>query len=268
MARPLPLVPVLGGLLLLTVHGATRVPGLPVEAARPEPGAPAAEARYGARLAAWGTRLPATFRRSRRILVVDPDIQTLGVLVDGGLAASFRVSTGRGGLGHVLGGAMTPLGWHRIRAKVGRGLAAGAVLVHQQATGRVWSPGEPVLEDGILSRILVLEGLEAGLNRGGAFDTLAHGDFIHGTSDTEGLGRPVSHGCIRLHFEEVIALCDLVAPGDLVLIAGGTPPPLPSGAPGPPGAVAAAGVRPGCGSAPRPGGPGRPPATWWRRCRG
>jgi lipoprotein-anchoring transpeptidase ErfK/SrfK len=42
--------------------------------------------------------------------------------------------------------------------------------------------------------------------------------YIHGTPDTEPMGEPRSHGCIRMRNDDVMRLFSLVAPGLPVLI--------------------------------------------------
>ena len=37
--------------------------------------------------------------------------------------------------------------------------------------------------------------------------------YIHGTPDTEPMGVPFSHGCIRMRNDDVIRLFDMVAAG-------------------------------------------------------
>jgi lipoprotein-anchoring transpeptidase ErfK/SrfK len=46
---------------------------------------------------------------------------------------------------------------------------------------------------------------------------------IHGTTDDGSIGRYASHGCIRMHNDEVIQLFDMIDVGDHVLIAGTRP---------------------------------------------
>ena len=42
--------------------------------------------------------------------------------------------------------------------------------------------------------------------------------YIHGTPDTEPMGVPLSHGCVRMRNEDVIDLFDRVRPGTPVTI--------------------------------------------------
>jgi hypothetical protein len=140
------------------------------------------------------------------------------VIAGGLVVRSYVCSTARAGVGTRNGSGCTPDGWHRVAARYGQGLPLGAVLRGRQWTREVWSPGGPEDEDLILTRILRLEGLEAGHNRGGDVDTWNRYIYIHGTNSEERLGQPVSHGCVRLANRDVIQLFDLVPVGDNVLI--------------------------------------------------
>ncbi|CCD37183.1 ErfK/YbiS/YcfS/YnhG family protein [Candidatus Paraburkholderia kirkii UZHbot1] len=105
--------------------------------------------------------------------------------------------------------------------KIGAGAPSGAVFVGRRITGEIHrldaSGGEPD-HDWILSRILWLQGLEPGLNRGGNVDTLRRFIYIHGTAAESGIGTACSHGCIRMTNADVIGLFDLVPAGCMVRI--------------------------------------------------
>ncbi|NDG16087.1 MAG: L,D-transpeptidase, partial [Betaproteobacteria bacterium] len=73
-------------------------------------------------------------------------------------------------------------------------------------------------EDWILTRILWLSGLEVGFNRLGNQDTMQRFIYIHGTHDLVNLGKPKSHGCIRMDNYDIIDLFDQINVGDHVLI--------------------------------------------------
>jgi L,D-transpeptidase YbiS len=130
----------------------------------------------------------------------------------------YRCSTAANGAGNVVDSGMTPLGWHKIGAKIGGELSMGAVLKDREWTGQMWSQSQNTDKDLILSRILWLEGLEDGVNRGGDFDTWNRYIYIHGTNQIEDLGRPASVGCVRLDPQEVIDLYERVDKGCCVLI--------------------------------------------------
>ena len=144
------------------------------------------------------------------------------LLIDNGRAVKrYRCSTAAAGAGNVMDSGMTPLGWHQVGAKIGGELEMGAVLKDRKWTGEVWSAGEQTEKDLILSRILRLEGLEDGKNRGGDVDTWSRYIYIHGTNQVEVLGQPASAGCIRLDPQEVIDLYEQVDEGCCVLITQG-----------------------------------------------
>lgn len=157
----------------------------------------------------------------RLIRISIPD-QRLTLAVGEQLLAVYPVSTARNGPGERRGSGCTPRGWHRIRLKIGAGLPLDTVFVGRRSTGEIYSPELAARypeRDWILTRILWLTGLESGRNRGGECDTLRRFIYIHGCPDTAPLGVPLSHGCIRMHNQDLLALFEEVAAGDRVLIA-------------------------------------------------
>lgn len=131
------------------------------------------------------------------------------------------VSTAKNGVGAQKDSGCTPLGWHQIRACIGDNAPENAVFIARRATGEIYTPSlaEQYPErDWILTRILWLSGLELGKNRLGNVDTMQRYIYIHGCPDTEPMGMPLSHGCIRMRNDAVIQLFDLVQPGMKVLI--------------------------------------------------
>jgi UDP-N-acetylmuramate--alanine ligase len=156
--------------------------------------------------------------RGSRTLVVDTARQCLGLLEQDRLVFEASISTAMNGLGCEEGSYRTPTGWHRIHERVGAGAEPGAVFCSRVATGDVWR-GESRDEDLILTRVLTLDGLEEGWNRGPGRDSLERFIYLHGTNQEGLLGRPVSHGCVRLANAEVVDLFDRVTEGDPVLIA-------------------------------------------------
>ncbi len=132
---------------------------------------------------------------------------------DGAVQAQFAVSTALNGAGQKSGSEKTPLGKFIIRAKIGAGLPSGSVLVGRRPTGELYSErlqrNYPE-RDWILTRILWLSGTEPGFNRMGAVDTMRRYIYIHGTPDSEPMGIPKSHGCIRMRNQDIIQLFELV----------------------------------------------------------
>ena len=131
--------------------------------------------------------------------------------------AAWPVSTAHAGIGGAEGSYRTPPGWHRVHRRIGEGAEAGSVFVAREPTGEIWR-GQPCDDDLILTRILTLDGLEEGVNRGAGCDSLERYIYLHGTNHERLLGRPTSHGCVRLANADVRRLFDDVREGDYVLI--------------------------------------------------
>ena len=127
----------------------------------------------------------------------------------------FRCSTSRFGIGQTEGTNCTPLGLHRIVEKIGGGWPVGTVFKGRQPIGYTWK-GLPLAK--ITTRILWLEGLEPGFNRGGNVDSHNRYIYIHGTGDEPSLGSPASYGCIHLAADDLIPLFDKLPSGTLVWI--------------------------------------------------
>ena len=122
------------------------------------------------------------------------------------------------GIGGAEGSYRTPPGWHRVHRRIGEGAEEGSVFVSREPTGETWR-GEARDDDLILTRILTLDGLEEGVNRGPGQDSLERYIYLHGTNHELLLGRPVSHGCVRLSNAGICGLFADMREGDYVLIA-------------------------------------------------
>jgi len=152
-----------------------------------------------------------------RLLVVDVALQTITLIIGGAADAAYPVSTALAGLGGEEGSHCTPPGWHRIHRRIGKDQPIGALFVSREPTGAVWN-GEPTESDLILTRVLTLEGLEDGVNRGTGRDSLERYIYVHGTNHPERIGTAVSHGCIRMRNEDIVDLFDRVREGDPLVV--------------------------------------------------
>ena len=148
--------------------------------------------------------------------------QTLQLFDDSGKRLrDYSVSTGANGVGEESGSFCTPRGKHVIRAKIGAGQPENAVFVKRRPTGEVYTPALGAAHpkrDWILTRILWLCGKEPGYNRWGSCDTMRRYIYIHGTPDDTPLGKPGSHGCVRMRNADLLELFELVAAGTAVEI--------------------------------------------------
>ncbi len=155
-------------------------------------------------------------------MIVDLARQTLSLSDPAGcLLREYPVSTALRGPGERCGSFQTPRGRHVVRARIGAGLPAGAVLKGRRWTGEIASAelvADQLDRDWILSRILWLSGCQPGFNRFGDCDTMARYIYIHGTPDTEPMGVPKSHGCIRMRNADVIELFERIPVGTEVVI--------------------------------------------------
>jgi hypothetical protein len=131
------------------------------------------------------------------------------------LFKKYRCSTSRFGIGEVAGSNMTPRGLHRIAEKIGDGCPVGTVFKERKIVGYTFEGYPNAL---ITTRIMWLEGLEPGFNRGGNLDSHDRYIYIHGTDDETTIGRPASHGCVHLAAEDLIPLYDKLPSGTLVWI--------------------------------------------------
>lgn len=133
----------------------------------------------------------------------------------------FSISTSIFGIGNKSGSNKTPLGLHRIVSKIGRNAPLGSIFKKRRNTGKiavVYKDRALKVADLITTRILRLEGLEQGVNKGEGVDSFKRCIYIHGTPNEGLIGKPASHGCIRMKNKDVIELFNLVKRNTLVNI--------------------------------------------------
>lgn len=145
-------------------------------------------------------------------LLVDVATQTVRLVRGGETVKSWPVSTSRFGLGFEPGSFKTPTGRFAVAEKIGAGAPLWMEFKSRQPTGRIAEPGGE--EDGVLTRILWLEGLEPE-----NANTRERYIYFHGTNREDLIGTPASHGCVRLRNGDMAELFDLVEQGTPVVIA-------------------------------------------------
>ena len=147
------------------------------------------------------------------LLYVDIPSQQMFFIKKGEIVDIYSISSSYYGTGNKVNSLKTPLGKHEIYKKLGDNLPENAIL-----KGRIWNGAiadiikEPIDTDfdHVTSRILWLDGLEEGKNKGPGIDSRERYIYIHGTAEEGLIGKPASDGCIRMYNKDVIELFDLV----------------------------------------------------------
>lgn len=146
-------------------------------------------------------------------LVSVPD-QRMLVNIGGKTNLSYKISTAAAGIGTKIGSNCTPSGWHRVHSRFGKKASIGQVFSSRRPvegkvlTEKEWLDGSGDL---VLSRIFWLEGIEEGKNCGKNIKSLERYFYIHGTNQEKLLGKPASHGCIRMANKDVVELFTLTS---------------------------------------------------------
>jgi lipoprotein-anchoring transpeptidase ErfK/SrfK len=156
-------------------------------------------------------------------LVVSTSEQVLRVFENGTLTHTYPVSTAEAGNGQLSNSYQTPLGLHKVSKKIGSGAEPKTIFRARQNTGKKWTPANTSKEDLVLTRILWLEGLEPGFNkgrnaRGDLVDSMKRYIYIHGTNDEKAIGRPASKGCVRMETNNLMEVYQETPTGTLVWI--------------------------------------------------
>ena len=152
-----------------------------------------------------------------RYVAVDTGTQRLFVVKGDEVDKSYPVSTSARGTGNREGSFRTPQGVHRIREKYGAGAPLGRVFRDRIDTGENWPIGLPG-ENLILTRILRLEGLESGVNKGPGIDSYERYIYIHGTNNEHRIGEPFSQGCVCMRNDDIVEIFDSIEEGTVVFI--------------------------------------------------
>lgn len=155
------------------------------------------------------------------IAIINIDEQRLYVYLNAELINDYPVSSSRFGVGQVENSYKTPLGIHCIKEKIGANAEIGEVFIGRQRTHNLAIIEDQKLstnQDCITSRIIWLDGLEKGVNKGNGVDSYTRYIYIHGTHEEGLIGQPASQGCIRMKNKDVISLFDTLEVSSLVVI--------------------------------------------------
>jgi lipoprotein-anchoring transpeptidase ErfK/SrfK len=154
-------------------------------------------------------------------IIIRVSEQMLYLVKDGTTVTSYPISGSAYGIGNRAGSNKTPLGTHRITEVFGAGAPLGTVFRSRVNTGEVvqiYTDDTDVEEDLVTTRIMWLDGQEPGVNKGTGIDSHSRYIYIHGTQEEGLIGRPASHGCIRMKNQDVVQLFEQVKVGTLVEI--------------------------------------------------
>jgi L,D-transpeptidase YbiS len=154
-------------------------------------------------------------------IVINISSQTLTLWQKDYQLRQYTISSALKGVGEQSGSEQTPRGEHIVRAKIGANLPLNTVFRARRPTGEIYNAElaeKFPKRDWILTRILWLSGCELGKNRLGQCDTMRRYIYIHGTPDSEPMGTPMSHGCIRMRNQDIAELFALVPVFTPVLI--------------------------------------------------
>ena len=161
------------------------------------------------------------YREYESLLLVDIISQKMFLLNKGTVYKEYLISSSSYGTGSRENSFQTPLGKHIIYKKIGNNLPINAILKGRKWNGAIANIISDPIDteyDHVTSRILWLDGLELGRNKGSDVDSRTRYIYIHGTAEEGLLGKPASDGCIRMYNTEVIELFDLVEEGIQVWI--------------------------------------------------
>ena len=141
-------------------------------------------------------------------VLVSIEAQTLSYL-----NKTYEISTSKFGIGSEEGSNKTPLGHFQVSEKFGDGEPLFSRFKARKRVG-IWSPEQNDLkEDGILSRIIRLSGLEKENS-----NTYQRYIYLHGTNDESGIGAKKSIGCVRMRNLDIITLYNQLPLGTYVHI--------------------------------------------------
>ena len=150
-----------------------------------------------------------------KVILISIKDQKLILIQDNCKIAEYSISTSKFGIGNKAGSNMTPLGYHVVKEKVGDHVTKNSIFKAGKFSKEIAEiNGKKAYdEDLITTRIIILEGMEKGINKGGKIDSYERGIWIHGTPAESNIGTPASHGCIRMKNDDIILLYNSIEIG-------------------------------------------------------
>ncbi len=176
------------------------------------------------------TQIPSYTNMNQQIkpliqIVVSIKDQILYLLENNNISLKYAVSTGKKPSSQLSGSGGTPTGKHEICEIIGLGQEKNTIFKSRIPQKEKYKRSDNPSDDYILSRILRLKGLENGVNLGynsdgHCVDSYDRYIYIHGTPDDINFDKkkPSSHGCIRMHNDDIIELSNIINVRTKVLI--------------------------------------------------
>lgn len=159
---------------------------------------------------------------SKTSIAISIEKQKLLLLQDGVVVREYAVSTAVRGVGNQINSKQTPLGFHRIYKKIGDNEPIGRVfrwtIPYNYIVSIYQKLPNPDAPRYITTRIIWLEGIEKGKNKGGNVDSKKRHIYIHGTNQEGAIGTSDSNGCIYMKNTDIIELFDAIKVGTMIEI--------------------------------------------------
>jgi len=161
------------------------------------------------------------FAQDNLSIEIDISLQRLYLLDNSTIISSYPISSSKYGEGSKQNSFKTPLGSHMIKEMIGDQVPKNTIFISRintQREAKIIHDQENSDNDYVTTRIMWLDGLEDGKNKGKGVDSYNRYIYIHGTHEEGLIGQKASHGCIRMFNSDVIELFSVVKKGTKVYI--------------------------------------------------
>jgi len=152
---------------------------------------------------------------------IDISLQRLYLVDNSTIISSYPISSSKYGEGSKQNSFKTPLGSHMIKEMIGDEVPKNTIFISRintQREAKIIHDQENSDNDYVTTRIMWLDGMEDGKNKGKGVDSYNRYIYIHGTHEEGLIGQKASHGCIRMFNSDVIELFSVVKKGTKVYI--------------------------------------------------
>ena len=161
------------------------------------------------------------FAQDNLSIEIDISLQRLYLVDNSTIISSYPISSSKYGEGSKQNSFKTPLGSHMIKEMIGDQVPKNTIFISRintQREAKIIHDQENSDNDYVTTRIMWLDGLEDGKNKGKGVDSYNRYIYIHGTHEEGLIGQKASHGCIRMFNSDVIELFNVVKKGTKVYI--------------------------------------------------